>query len=373
MFGIGWKNLVRDRSRLAISLVGVAFAVFLMLLQSGIFFGFVFAASAVIDNCPADLWVVLAKTPNFESAWHFPENDVGLVEGLPGVAWADPMIHTFAYMKLPNGEARWAQVIGFNPDSGVGGPWELVQGSLSDLKRPGTYFIDESSLPQFPGIRVGDRLESFDKKLEIVGLTRGAKTYTTYPILFTSYRTCQEQNGMLENEITFIVAKLQPGADVLEVKERLRRLAKFDVYTKDEFSRKTRVYWATKTGIGVGIGLTILLGFAVGLVIVGQTMYTATVERLREYATLKTLGATNLEICLLIWFQAVLVGLGGYVIGAALASGLKAAYSGEAVAVYFPPWIYGVMLCAAEIMCLGASMLSIRRVLRVAPASVFRV
>lgn len=373
MFGIGWKNLVRDRSRLAISLVGVAFAVFLMLLQSGIFFGFILASSAVIDNCPADLWVVTAKTPNFESAWHFSENDVGLVEGLPGVEWADRMIHTFAYMKLPNGEGRWAQVIGFNPDTGVGGPWELVQGSLSDLKRPGTYFIDESSLPQFTGVSVGDKLENFDKKMEIVGVSRGAKTYTTYPILFTSYRTCQDQMPMLENEITFIVAKLSPGADVDDVKERLRRLTKFDAYTKDEFSRKTRTYWATKTGIGVGIGLTILLGFVVGLVIVGQTMYTATVEKLREYATLKTLGATNLEICFIIWTQAVLVGLGGYVIGAALAAGLKAAYSGEAVAVYFPPWIFGVMLCAAVLMCLGASMLSIGRVLRVAPASVFRV
>lgn len=373
MLGIGWKNLVRDKARLAISLVGVAFAVFLMLLQGGIFFGFVLAASAVIDHCPADLWVVTAKTPNFESAWHFPEDQASLIEGVPGVVWADKMIHTFAYMKLPSGQGRWAQVIGFNPDTGVGGPWEVIQGSLSDLKKPGTYFVDESSLPQLEGARVGDKFENFDQKMEVVGVTRGAKTYTTYPILFTSYRTCQKQMPMLDGEVTFIVAKLAPGADVADVKERLAKFKQFDVYTRDEFSHMTRTYWATKTGIGVGIALTILLGFVVGLVIVGQTMYTATVERLREYATLKTLGATNLEICSIIWTQAVLVGLGGYAIGAALAFALKAAYSGEAVAVYFPPWIYVAMLFAAVVMCLGASMLSVGRVLRVAPASVFRV
>jgi putative ABC transport system permease protein len=372
VIAIAWQNLVHDRARLWISLVGVTFAVFLMLLQSGIYFGFVNSASSVIDNCPADLWIVSANTVNFESGWVFPEEEIASVKGTPGIRWVERIVHSFGYLKLPDGTGRWAQVVGFNPDTGIGGPWEMVAGSFADLKKPGSYIVDESSVAQLQGLGIGDRLENFENKMEVVGLCRGVKTYTTYPIVFTSWRTAQEQLPFFEGKVNFLVAGLEPGADRDDVVERLSRVERFDVYDAREFSALTRSYWATKTGIGVGIGLTIGLGFIVGLVIVGQTMYAATVERLREYATLKALGAANLQICTIIWVQSVLFGLGGYTVGGTLATLAKAGYSGEAVAVEFPPGLFAVMLAATLVMCLGAAMLSVLRVLRVDPATVFR-
>lgn len=372
MIEIAWRNLVQSRARLAVSLLGVTFAVFLILLQSGIYFGFVHSASAVIDHAEADLWVASAGTVNFESGWTFPEEQRAAVAGTPGIAWVGRLVHSFGYLKLPDGTGRWAQVVGFDPDTGIGGPWEMVAGSLAALKKPGTYVVDESSIPQLQGVRVGDELENFEHKMEIVGVSRGAKTYTTYPILFTSFRTAQEQLPFFEGKVNFLLAGLAPGADPGEVLERLERLERFDVHTAEDFSALTRTYWATKTGIGVGIGLTIGLGFLVGLVIVGQTLYAATVERLREYATLKALGAKNVQVCAILWGQSLFLGVTGYLAGAGLAVLARAAYSGEAVAVHFPRGLFGLALVTTLAMCLAASMLSVLRVLRADPAQVFR-
>ena len=144
------------------------------------------------------------------------------------------------------------------------------------------------------------------------------------------------------------------------------------VYTREEFRGLARKYWSSQTGIGLGIGLTMILGFIVGLVIVGQTMYSATVERLREYATLKAMGATPLEICIVIWTQAAIVGLVGYILGSFLAMGLTFTDTGKVISITLSPALFAIIFGATLILCLVASLLSIIRVLRVDPATVFR-
>lgn len=372
MFRLAWKNLVNDRMRLGVALAGVAFAVFLMLIQAGIYVGFTRSASAVVDHCRADLWIVTSGSPNIEAAWPFSEDDLAAVKGTPGVASAEKLIHSFGYLRLPDGEGRWAQIFGFDPATGTGGPWEMVRGSVADLKRPGTYIVDESAAGQLQGLGVGDRLENIDRKMEIVGVCRGAKSYTTNPILFASYDTAQRASLLHHERAGFIVATLAPGADAADVAERLRRFPRFDVRTRREFAAMTRDYWASKTGVGVGIGLTVALGFVVGLVIVGQTMYASTVERLREFATLKALGATNAGVCVLLWTQAAIIAAAGWAAGGAGAMLAKGALADKPIAVHFDAPLLAAMLAATLAMCLGASLLSVVRVLRVDPAAVFK-
>jgi putative ABC transport system permease protein len=372
MMRLAWKNLVHDRARLVVSLAGVTFAVFLMLLQSGVFFGFARSASAIVDQCPADIWLVSAGARNLEAAWSLDEKDVALVRGTPGVAWAHNLIHAFGYLRLKSGEGRWAQIFGFDPATGVGGPPEMVVGRVSDLSKPDTYIVDESSLHLLKGLSVGDRLENTGRRMELVGLSRGVKSYTTNPMLFTSFRTAQDASIFHRNRTGFIVARVEPGANVDDVVERLRHLDRFDVYRRDDFAGTARDYWIKETGIGLGMGITVVLGFVVGLVIVGQTMYAATVERIREYATLKALGATNLEVCGVIWAQAALLAAAGYVVGAAAAIVMQHAFAGLPIAVHLGLPLFAAMLGATLVMCFSASLLSVVRLLRVDPATVFR-
>ncbi len=99
---------------------------------------------------------------------------------------------------------------------------------------------------------------------------------------------------------------------------RLREIRDVDVYTRDQYSWKTRLYWTWETGIGVGFGLTVLMAIIVGVVIVSQTIYSATIEHLREFGTLKAIGATNRDVYLIILKQALINALIGYGIGLGL-------------------------------------------------------
>jgi putative ABC transport system permease protein len=295
------------------------------------------------------------------------------VRGTPGIAWAENLIYSFGHLKLPNGSRQWAHVVGFDPRTGIGGPWEMVQGDIAELTRPGTYVIDRTSLARFHGARIGDRLENFDHEVELIGMSDGARSCTPNPVVFTSFRTAQEHLPLFAQKSNFIVAEFEPGADRAAVLERLARLTNFEVLSKEQFSNRTRRYWATRTGIGIGIGVTIALGFIVGLVFVGQTMYSSTMDRLEEYAALKILGATNLHICAIIWFQACLLAVLGYAIGGGTGFLLQRTYTDQVVSMHIPAGLLFALAIGTIAMCLGASLLSVARVLKVAPSSLFRV
>ena len=372
MIRYAWRTLLSDPVRLAVTVVGVTFAVALVLTQAGIYSGFMHSSSAVIEHSPGDLWVMTRKTVNTDSARPFSEAWIHEVREVPGVAWAAPMIHAWAYLKLPDGAGLWGQVIGFDPVTGIGGPWEMRDGTVGALKKPGTYIVDEASLPQLRGVGVGDRLENFEQKIEVVGVCRGAKSYTTYPVLFTSYRTAQAQSLKLDNRLTFVVVGLAPGADRGEAIERLSGLRNLEVRTREDFMGDVRGYWSSRTGIGIGIGVSILLGIIVGIVIVGQTMYAATLERMQEYSTLKAIGASVRQICAAIWAQALVVALAGYVLGATLAVLVERSYAGQVISMKMTPGLFVAAFAGDVVMCLAASMLSVMRVVRLDPAQLFR-
>lgn len=370
---IGRKNLFGDPMRSVVALVGVIFASLLMLLQSAIYMGFILSASSTIDHTDADLWLTKAGTINFETAGPFDEESVTYVRGVPGVLWAESLIYSFGNLKLPTGTTQWAHVVGFNPRSGVGGPWKMAVGDIELLTKPGTFIIDETALAQFEGANVGSQIENFGHRAEIVGLSSGSRTCTPNPVVYTSLKTAQSQIPEFGGQTNFVIIKLCDGVDPGEVKERLRRLGQFQVFSSSEFSAITQRYWATKTGIGIGIGVTICLGFIVGLVIMGQTMYSATIAKLEEYATLKIMGATNLQICVIIWYQAVLLGAVGFSVGVVGGWFIKESSRDQVITMHFSAPLLAVIGLATVIMCLGASLLSVQRILKVSPAAVFRV
>lgn len=372
MIKLAWKNLIQDKMRLAVTMMGIIFAVALMMVQSGIYFGFTSNVSGRIDHCPADVWIMTEGAFNADTARPFPEETALRFKAIPGIEWAEKLTRGFAFLRLADGGSSWAIVFGFNPESGIGGPKEMVQGSIRDLLKPDSFIVDESTLSLLKGATIGDKLENFDKKMEIVGICRGHKSPNTYPVLFASNRTMQKHSVRMDNSVVYVVAKIEDGADRSQVMERLRAVKHFDVFTAEEFSSMVKSYWTNKTGVGMGIAITMTLAFIVGLVIVGQTMYSATVERLREYATLKALGASNWSICRIIWAQAIIVGLIGYLIGMVISTSMMLGFASKVLSIKLTPLVFVVVFLTTLFMCLGAALLSIYRVLKVDPATVFR-
>lgn len=374
MFYVAVRILLYDKARSLITLVGVIFAVGLIFNQLGIFLGLMETSSVIIDNTPGDIWITSKNSKNFDFAQPFPEYTRNLVLGDNGVQWAEKLIVAWGIINQKEGGTEQLEIVGFNVDTGVGGPWEMKEGS-TDLLRNGNFaIIDESAMGRLGNISVGEYRDVFSRRLQIVGICKGVKSFTTAPVMYMSFPLAQKLVNYLPSESTvFIIVKVAPGVPVQGVAKRLRTLLKGnDVYTKSEFSFKTRYYWAVETGVGFSFLLTIIISFLVGILIVGQTIYNSTMEHIKEFGTLKAMGADNSDIYKIIISQAMINALIGYVASLIITFLTAGLYDAIGMVLSVSWWVNLFVLLLTVCMCIIAAFISIRRIKKIDPAILFR-
>jgi putative ABC transport system permease protein len=368
------KNLLHDKLRFVITISGVAFAVTLVFVQVGLFLGLLDNASVTIEKMSADLWVTSKNTPNVDFAHTFPETAVQRVRSVPGVARADNLIVWFMQMSLPSGAQEGTLVYALEDFSAWNIPWNVAEGDLSDLKRGNYFFLDSSALRRFGPFAVGEYREVLDRRLKIIGRTENARSFTTTPISFMDLRLAQELSYQtMHDKTTYVVVKLAPGTDLEAVRAEIRRRLPFnDVFTKEEWAKRSRAYWVANTGIGLNMYLTVFLGVLVGIVVVAQTLYTATMEHIKEFGTVKAIGGGNRDIYAILAEQAAISAVVGFVCGLWPAFALKPLLAKADLKIIVTPDFAVVAFVGTLAMCLLSAMVSFRKVASIDPALVFR-
>jgi putative ABC transport system permease protein len=377
MPAIARRNLFHDKIKLGMALVGVAFSVGLVTLQLGLLLGTMHNSSCIIDHAGCDVWVMQKSTRNLDLCDVMNERRYYQAIATPGVAWGERMLVHFTIWKMPDGRQENATVIGLQPHSRLNLPWSMAAGRRESIWQREGVIIDERERMRFGShgrkLELNDQTEMIRHHAEVVGFSRGVGCFTTAPYVFADYKRAIDYTMMKDRETKYVVLKAKPGVSPEELRDRVRtRVPGVDVYTTAEFSFKTRWFWLYSTGIGLGVLFGAFLGLLVGVVIVGQTMYSATVERLREYGTLKALGMDNLRLGGIIIRQALTAGLLGYA-----AAGLLAWYLGRRlpslnVPVDVPVSLLIAMFFVTVGICISASITSVLRVFRLEPAIVFR-
>ena len=367
------RNLMHDKVRLAVTLTGIVFAVVLIVVELGLFVGFTVTTSSIIDKSQVDLWIVSRGTPYIEQGSAFSERKLYQVLATPGVAGADKYIVRFSNWKTPEGAEEGIQIVGFNPYTGVGGPWNVVEGNVEELKTPDAVMIDEIYKKKLGVTKVGESFEINGRRAHVVGFTRGIRAFTTTPYVFTSFKNAQGYVRIDEDQTYFILVRAVPGTDMTALQHRLElRLRDVDVLTRAKFSSMTRIYWMFTTGAGVAVLIAALLGLVVGVVVVAQTIYATTMDHIREYGTLKAMGAPNSYIYRVIITQAGMSAVAGYVLAMFVSVFIvRASRSGGAAILL--PWQMAVgIFFLTLLMCVSAAVVSINKVTRLDPAMVFR-
>jgi putative ABC transport system permease protein len=374
MVDLARKILLHDRTRFAITVSGVAFAVTLVFVQVGLFQGLLANASISIEKTDADLWITARNTPNVDFSNAFSETLVQRVRSIPGVARADNLIVWFARVSLPTGATENAVIYALENFERWGLPWEVVEGDPRDLRRGKYVMLDESARKRFGSFAVGDYREFNGQRLKILGRTRQARSFTTNPMAFLDYRLAQSLDRQeLLNRTTYILVKLTPGADPEAVRAEIRRRLPYnDVRGRDEWGALSRSYWTDNTGLGLNMVMTVALGCLVGVVVVAQTLYTSTLEHLREFATVKAIGGTNGDIYQIIAKQAVIAAVVGFALGTVMAIGLRPLMALIDLNLILTPSLVAAVFLGSLALCLGASALSFRQVAQLDPALVFR-
>jgi putative ABC transport system permease protein len=370
---IAWRNLAHDRIRFLVTLVGIVFSVILMAVQSGLLVGFVVTIAGVVHNTDADIWVVGRGVRSIDLPTPMPERRRYQILSIPGVAQADPFLHVFSVLKRPDGGSESVVVVGFDTATGVGAPWNLIEGRAEDLTGPDAIVIDRLYKSKLGVARIGEVVEINDRRARVVGFTEGIRTFTQAPHVFADIKTARHLAGLAEDRLNYVLVRAEPGTDVVALRDAIRRrIPETDAYTRAEFARRSVLYWLVTTGAGFSLVISAALGLIVGIVVTAQTLYATTVDHLPEYATLRAMGAPARYLHGIILRQAAIAACLGYALGISIAAVLVAGARDSSAAMLMP-WPLAVALGGATFaMCAGAALISIRKVLAIDPVSVFR-
>jgi putative ABC transport system permease protein len=278
-----------------------------------------------------------------------------------------------AQFRNADGEARTLSLVGFDPRRSPGLPWTMVRGLPADLLAPDRVTVDDLDLDQFHigGEPLGATFEVAGQTLRVAGLTHGIRSFTLSPFTFTALDTARRLTGLGEDEAHYWVLDVTDGACAARVAAEVGAHPDLEALTTAQFRARSEQRWVIGSGAGAALGFNALLGLIVGVVIVAQTLFTITREHLRELGTLKALGALDHEIVGFVAWQAAYLALVGGALGGAIAFAVAAAVS-KLLLVLLP----GSLLLAAAVviaaMCALASVSSIRKVIRLESAEVFK-
>ncbi len=372
MWTLARKILLHDRIKFTVAAAGVSISVMMVLVQIGLYLGFMQNASNLIDHSHADVWVMGDANENFDFAAPIDERAYYRVASTPGVARAERMILGFGQFRLDDGGTTGVQVVGLEDGSRLLRPWNVTGGDIEAIREPNKIAVDTTEFGKLRIDRIGARREIFGARAEVVALTTGIRSFTTSPFVFTNLATARAYTLMPEDRLTYVLVEAAPGVDPEELAARLRALPNLDAYTTPKLSARTQHYWSSRTGVGAGFFTTAALGIIVGLVVVGQILYNGTLEHLREYGTLKAMGARGGAIVRVIMYQALISAAVGFVFGGILALVSRVAMKSANLTVLLTPNLVMATGVLTAVMCCLASLLSVVKVLRLDPASVFK-
>jgi putative ABC transport system permease protein len=369
---LAFRNLFHDRLRLIATVIGIVFSIVLVTVQMGLYVSFERMVTVMIDHADADLWIVPRGTKCFEDPSLLDERERFRALSVAGVASAAPLVIGFAQWRTPSGGNTPIFMIGFDPRSEGLRPWNVVEGRVDSLAIPGAVAIDRSYFDRLETTRLGEYAEIGDQKVQVLAITNGIRSFTTTPYVFSSIDRARAYTGTAANKASYFLVRLSPGANVSQVRDRLRaHLTDAEVLTTGEFRNRSSNFWLFGTGAGAALFAGALLGLIVGTVIVAQTLYSSTKDHLNEFATLRAIGSSGKYIHKVIIFQALLSAVIGFCIAAAIGWIVVQATADTALPVVITPLMTAILLVLTVLMCVVSAISAIVQVMRIDPAMVF--
>jgi putative ABC transport system permease protein len=328
----------------------------------------------VISRVGGDLWVMARGTALVDFADPLSPGVGDIVRAAPCVERARPVIFSWASIRKPSGGIDNVQLIAAEPRLGRALPWSLADGLPSDLRAPMRIAVDAADLArlELPARAIGSPVELQDRTVYIGVVTRGIRSFTVVPYLFADPHEARRILGLADGQATFWAIDLERADCVPAVRANLERHVDLAVRDRGEFEAMTSHYWVIGSGAGATLAFAALLGLIVGLVVVGQTLYSLTESRSRELATLKAMGASGRELAAFVLWQAGFLSIVGGAIGLGWAFGLKLLVLQIGLTVVLDATVIGAGLGAIVGMCALASLVSVRSIYKLEAAKVFK-
>jgi putative ABC transport system permease protein len=375
---VALRMLTGDTAKYFGLIFAIAFCTFLLENQASIFANIMRrTASQMLDVTDAQVWVMDPQTEYWEQTKPLKDTDLTRVRSVPGVEWAVRLFKGTPVARTLSGKFAAAFVIGLDDATLAGVPRRMFMGTWERLREPDSVIVDRAGyILLFPGepFELGRTVEMNDHKVTIVGISEAAAPFVSLPVMHARYSEGVNFLGRERTQLSFIIARPSAGVAPETLTERIGTQTGLRARTTNEFMWDSIWYYMRNTGIPINFGITIGVALLVGTVVAGQTFYLFTLENLKQFGALKAIGVTNLRLIGMILLQAFTAGSLGFAIGTGLAATFFEV-TGRQIATrgIFLMWQSVGLTGAAVLLVVAiASLLSIRRVLVLEPASVFR-
>jgi putative ABC transport system permease protein len=357
MYLIALRMLLGDTTKFLALVFGLTFSTTLIVQQGSIFTGILRRAGASIEAIPqADIWVMHPASKYYDARRPIEDTALQRVQGIEGVEWAQRLFIGSGSAQLPDGAYAPVTIVGVERVSKLGLPLDITDAEPGAIEFPEAVLFDDTGIGAYDHIKPGDLLQINERRARVVGLASAPRTFAGSPTIYTTYERALEYSPGERKRLTYVLTQTGLGAK-----------------TASDFFWETVFFFIRNTGIALNFAVTVSLGLIVGIAVSGQTFYTFTAENIKHFASLKAMGVRKQSLIKMVLLQATVVGLIGWGIG----SGAAAIYGvnmnpRSVLAFLLTPQLLAISMITTLATVLLAAVISIRRVLNVEAAIVFR-
>jgi putative ABC transport system permease protein len=328
---LGWLQLTREKGRFLVALSGIAFADILMFMQLGFQSALFDSNTRLHRSMEADIFLISPQARNLANMSTFTRRRLFQANDMPGVQSAEPMYVNFIDWKNPEtGKKNTILVAGFNPDKPA---FDLpeVKSQRNKVKLPDAVLFDRAGrgdyLDLIAKVDQGKsvKVEVERRTVNVSGLFKVGASFIADATLMTSDQNFLRLFPRREaGSISIGLVTLKPESDHQEVAANLKTYLGNDVrvLTKEEFITFEKDYWQTSTSIGFIFNLGVMMGFMVGVIIVYQVLSTDVNAHMKEYATFKAMGFRNSYLLSVVFEEAIILAILGFIPGVSISLGL---------------------------------------------------
>lgn len=373
MWKIAIKTLCAERGKFLAALVGVAFSVALVNIQTGLFLGLMRKAGLLVDHSQADIWVGHKLMHNVDFPRDIPRRWLHRVKAAPSVVRVEPYLVGFSDMTLPSGGFESVVVVGVEEQARLGKPWNLDSGEWGSVRRSHGVVVDALDAHKLEDPDIGELREVGQVRVRVVDRSRGILGFLVAPYVFTTFPRAATLLHKDPRYCSYFLVETEPGADTTAVCRAIEHsIPELDAYPAHEYSRISCDFWMRRTGIGLSFGAATILGLIVGLVMVGQTLHSMVLDRKAEFAALKAMGSSEWQLLSLLCTQALFLALVGSLLGLLNVAVVQHYLSTPRAPIDTPLWLTGGSVALVCLICLAAAVMPYLRIRQIDPVFVLQ-
>lgn len=367
------RFILYDKAKSIGALAGTIMSVFLVGQQCGIFIFLTDAMASLVKNNPGYVWVVDDRTTNV-NALSLLNTRIGYeLKSIEGIENVYPLIVTSGGARFENGKSSGITIIGVQVPAYAGGPWNLTTGSKENIIQEGAIITDYFDKKNLGDVELGQYFEVNGKKVFNAGLTKGVRAFGSGAYTFTTVERARYLGNVPINKASAFLVKVKNPVETIKVIQTINStISGVKAWTSDDFSKETIITVLKSSGIAISFGTLIFFALIVGFVIIGLTLYSAAIDRIRDYGTLKAIGATNGYIRRLIITQAMIFAVTGFIIGTLLVEAFRNGIANAGTIFNYPVWLRVAFFLVTVLIAFFGSSFAIRRIVKLEPAQVFR-